>query len=541
VVREPRGTTHFQRLPRRLAAVAAGGGAVYLGWQLLPRDTPQTAFHVYRNTRRDTAGERITAEPLRGGTNYVDRNPPGGRVYYRVRAVTADGTEGAPSEWCGIQPGREGGVLAAVFEATVKEGGIVPVFGDLDGDGRLDAVLRLDNGIREMSRDPGVPIELEAFTSYGRSLWRRPLVYHDHCFGNANNVPVVVYDMDGDGKAEVLARLQEGDNLYLAILDGMTGRVRRKTPWTPMVSDFSKSSTRVHMSVGYLNGKTPAVVTQTGLYENEIFDAYDADLKRLWQFKSFGATNGSGSHHIDIADVDGDGRDEVFDGTTLLNPDGTVRWSIYREHPDIVAVKRILPGAKERQVYYAVESSVHAGAYLVEARTGKIIWKVNREDDPRWVHAHVGWAADIWDGSPGMEMLTNRDGHLADDQVLFSAEGKILVNPFPKGWRPVNWTGGKVRELMNANGAQLGRFDGSGVTPIPGAPNTQGGSCNMTADLVGDYRDEIVCISKNRVLVYTNTEVNQTRGVTRTGNREYRLWLARNMGGGYQSYFEWEE
>ncbi len=49
-------------------------------------------------------------------------------------------------------------------------------------------------------------------------------------------------------------------------------------------------------------------------------------------------------------------------------------------------------------------SGVHAGAYVVDAKTGKIIWKLNREDDPRWEHAHVGWASDIWDGSPGMEM-----------------------------------------------------------------------------------------------------------------------------------------
>ena len=84
-----------------------------------------------------------------------------------------------------------------------------------------------------MSRDPGVPVELEAFTSYGRSLWRRPLVFHDHCFGNANNVPVVVFDLDGDGKAEVIARLQEGDKVYVAVLDGMTrpgARARRHGP-----------------------------------------------------------------------------------------------------------------------------------------------------------------------------------------------------------------------------------------------------------------------------------------------------------------------
>jgi outer membrane protein assembly factor BamB len=472
----------------------------------------------------------------------VDRTPGKGRSYYRVRAVAADGREGPPSEWAAVDPGGARGNVVAVFEPSVKQGGVVPVFGDLDGDGRLDAVLRLDNGIKEMSRDPGVPVELEAFDADGHSLWRRPLVYHDHCFGNANNVPVVVYDLDGDGKAEVIVRLQQGDDLYIAVLDGMTGRVRRKAPWTPMVSDFAKSSTRVHMSVAYLNGKTPAIVTQTGLYENEIFDAFDSELNKLWQFRSLGETNGSGSHHIDIADVDGDGRDEVFDGTTLLNPDGTVRWSIYREHPDIVAVKHILPGTKERQVFYAVESGVHAGAYVVDAKTGKIIWKLNREDDPRWVHAHIGWASDIWAGSPGMEMLTNRDGHEANDTVLFAADGKIIANPFPRGWRPVNWTGGPVRDLMNGSAAQIARFDGKSVAPLAGVqPNAAGkGNCNMTADLAGDYRDEIVCVQDGKVIVLSNIEPTESRAVTRTASREYRLWLAHNMGGGYPSYFEWE-
>ncbi|MEK7405936.1 MAG: SUMF1/EgtB/PvdO family nonheme iron enzyme [Acidobacteriota bacterium] len=546
VVREPAGATGFQRQPRRLIAAPAGGGAVYLGWQLLRQDTAATGFHIYRTTRRDTAGERITNEPVSDSTNFVDRQPPAAdRTYYRVRAVAA-GKEGPPSEWAAVQPGGPRSGLIATFEPTVKQGGFVPVFGDLDGDGVLDAVLRLDNGIRETSRDPGVPVELEAFTNYGRSLWRRPLVRHDHCFGNANNVPVVVHDLDGDRRAEVICRLQEGDKTYLAVLDGMSGRVRRKTPWTAMVSDFSRSSTRVHMSVAYLDGKAPAIVTQTGLYENEILDAYDAGLKKLWTYRSFGETNGSGSHHVDIADVDGDGRDEVFNGTMLLNPDGTLRWALYRAHPDIVAVKHILPGVKDRQVYYAVENSVHAGAYLVDAKTGKVIWKLNREDDPRWVHAHIGWASDIWEGSPGMEMLTNRDGHPAQDQVLFAAAGKILLNPFPPGWRPVNWTGGPVRELMTSNGKQLGRFNGSGVTPVPGSgPNELGGGCGMVADLAGDYRDEVVCSGAAKegaaaLFVFSNIEPARKKEITRTASREYRLWMARNMGGGYASYFEWE-
>ncbi len=548
IVREAPGTTHFRRMVRRVAAVHAGEGKVFVGWQLLPQDGPAAAFHVYRSTRRDAAGERITQTPVTDSTNYIDTGAPAGvRLYYRVRTASGEGGEGPPSEWAAIDPAAGPRGLIARFEPTVKTGGFTPVFGDLDGDGALDLVVRLHNGIREMSRDPGVPIELEAYTSFGRALWRRPLGWHDHSYGNPNNLPVVVYDLDQDGKAEVIARLQEGDGLFLAVLDGMTGRVLRKRPWREMATDISGTSTRVHMSIAYLDGKRPAIITQTGLYENEIIDAYAAALTPLWTYRSFGETNGSGSHHIDIADVDGDGRDEVFNGTMLLNPDGSLRWAIHRQHPDIVAVKRILPGRKERQVYYAVESSLHAGAYLVDARTGRIHWKVNRESDPRWTHAHIGWASDIWEGSPGMELLTNRDGHEAKDQVLFAADGTILSNPFEPGWRPVNWTGGAVRDLMTSDGRRLGRFNGRAVDALQAvAPNAAArGSCGMAADLAGDFRDEVVCINTNdrgeqTIEVYTNIEPVSRREVTRTASREYRLWLARNMGGGYASYFEWE-
>ena len=547
LVREPAGTTHFQQIVRRLIAAPAGPHAVFVGWQLLAQDPKDIGFHVYRSTRRDAAGDRITKEPVRDSTNFVDSEAPEGRSYYRVRAVDPQGKEGPPSEWSGVETADKRNGLIAVFEPTVKQGGIVPVFGDLDGDGVFDAVLRLDNGIHETSRDPGVPVELEAFTSYGRQLWRRPLVRHDHCFGNANNVPVAVYDINGDGKAEVICRLQEGEQVYLAILEGISGRVLRKTPWTDIASDFAKSSTRIHLSIAYLNGKTPAIVTQTGLYENEILSAYDGELKKLWEYKSFAETSGSGSHRIEIADVDGDGRDEVFDGTTLLNPDGTMRWSIYREHADIVQVKHILPGSKDRQVFYGIETTVHAGAYLVDAKTGKIIWKLNREDDPRWSHAHMGWAADILEDSPGMEMLTNRDGHLVKDTVLFSATGKILMNPFPHDWRPVNWTGGPVRDLMPSHADKVGRFNGKEIVPLAVPPPNPGGgaSCTMTADLAGDFRDEVVCIGPAKdggqaVYVYSNIEPIQQRDITRTASRQYRLWLARNWGAGYASYFEWE-
>jgi hypothetical protein len=370
-------------------------------------------------------------------------------------------------------------------------------------------------------------------------------VWHDYCFGSASDVPVNLHDLNDDGRDEVICRVQEGESVYLGVLDGMSGSLLRRTPWPPMLTDFAKSSTRIHLSIAYLDGRHPAIVTQTGLYENEVFTAYDAELKKLWEFKSLGETNGSGSHHIDVADVDGDGRDEILDGTTCLNPDGTLRWSAFREHPDIVQVRDFLPERPGLEIYYVVESSVHAGVYLVDGNSGKIIWKINREDDPRWTHAHVGWAADIWRDSPGPECFAYRDGHLAKETVLLSAAGKILLEGLANAYMPVEWDGDGLRELMSRDGRFAGKFDGQKVVPTDGPPPNESGrgSVVMVADLVGDFRDEIVIVGPNdesnlTVSIYSPTRPVGTRGITRTDWHDYRMWLAHNLIGGYGAYFE---
>jgi hypothetical protein len=538
LVREPLGTTHFQRRVRHVIAASDGAGGVYVGWQMLPGENA-TGFHVYRSPRRDAAGERLTAAPVTDSTNFVDRGAPDG-VWYRVRPVLADGKEGAPSEWATARFEERG--LIARFEPSVRDGGFIPLFGDINGDGAIDAVLRLDSGTRENQPDPGSKVEIEAFLSGGKFLWRRALVRWDDCFGNPNNVPVMIYDVNGDGRGEVVCRMEEGGVLYLAVMDGMTGRTIEKTPWTKMLTDVSRTSSRIHMAVAFLDGHTPSIITQTGLYENEIVDAYDAKLRRLWQYRSVAETSGGGSHHLEIADIDGDGRDEIFSGDTAIGPDGKLRWSLYRQHPDTVAVKHILPGAKGKQVFFGFERDLDAGAYLADAKTGELIWKVNRDDDPRWGHAHIGWVSNIWEGSPGMELMANRDGHAAKDVVLFAADGKILMDPFPPGWQPVNWTGGTVRDLMTADGSKLGRFTGKAVERVDARPPRPEGkaSCRMAADLAGDYRDEVVCVDAQGVSIYTNVVPASRREPARMSSHEYRLWTVRNLGAGYSAYFEWE-
>lgn len=542
-VREPKGAD-WNMQNRNLCAVALDDGRILLSWSLLTEDTSSTRFDVFRAGSRDHAGFRVNKEPVARSTTFVDSGLTPKRPYqYYVRPVDNSGGRGRRSEWIGITAASQRDPVVATFKPLFKQGSLVPIFGDLDGDGTLDCVIRMDNGNSEMSQDPGIPVQLEAFTSYGRSLWRKDVCYHDHCYGSANNVPFNVWDMDGDGKAEIITRLQIGDSVHVAVLDGMTGDVKHKTPWPEMVSDFYKSSTRIHMSVAYLDGEHPAVVTQTGLYENEVFVAFDSQLQKMWRFDSFAETNGSGGHKIEVADVDGDGKQEIFNGTTCLNHDGTVQWSIYRQHPDIVSIHDYLPERPGLEVFYIVESSVHAGVYMVDAGSGEVIWKVNREDDPRWTHGHTGWTSDIWDGSPGIECISNRAGHDDRNLILFAADGRVLLEPFPNGCTPLEWDGDQTRELLRDG--KIGNFDGKQVVPAtenqPDLPNNS--QVLMVADLYGDFRDELVLSATDEdggrsIAVVAATHPTDHRYVAATEDRDYQLWLARNMGGGYRSTYD---
>lgn len=543
-IRQPAGAD-WREQPRRLCSQSIGSGRVFLSWALLPEDKPGQRYNLYRASSRNHSGFLVNQKPV-DYTSFIDEGLAAGkRVHYYVRTVNANGREGRRSEWASATVRSAADSALVTFSPLTSHDGLTPIFGDLDGDRALDCVIRLQNGNMEESQDPGIPVQLEAFTSFGRSLWRKDICYHDHCYGSANNVPFNVWDMDGDGKAEIITRLQIGDSVFLAILEGMSGRVLTKTAWPEMATDFQRSSTRIHLSVAYLDGVHPAVVTQTGLYENEVFVAFDARLKKLWQFDSFAETNGSGAHSIEVADVDGDGKMEVFDGTTCLNHDGTLRWSIYRQHPDKVAIRDFLPDRTGLEVFFLVESNAHAGAYMVEASSGKIIWKVNREDDPRWTHGHYGWNADIWDGAKGIECIVTRSGHSDQNLVLYAADGKLLQDPFANGYQPVEWDGDPVRELLFDNGRRIGRFNGATVDLIAEEqPNPiQHSSLLMQVDLCGDFRDELVVKAKARngapvLCVVTAVTMLPKAAVSPLHDLNYQLWIGRNMGGGYQTFYD---
>lgn len=173
LVREPEGANWGEK-NRKVVAVTHSPGKIGINWALLNSDTKNTRFNIYRivGNYRSHNGVKINTGPLYN-TSFVDETDisDGTRYQYRVVAVDEHGKESNPSDWAAITAGADQYPIVAKFKPVFEKGGMLPVFGDLEGYGKLNCVIRLDNGCTETSQDPGLPVQLEAFSYTGKSLF----------------------------------------------------------------------------------------------------------------------------------------------------------------------------------------------------------------------------------------------------------------------------------------------------------------------------------------------------------------------------------
>jgi rhamnogalacturonan endolyase len=514
---------------RALVVLRRKKGTAYIGWRSYKADPPDLGFHVYRISGKKT--ERLTRTPIVRSSNFNDEASPSGKVSYFIQPVTARG-EGPTTPAVEAVAAEEGDPIKVIplqGQVSARDVGVT----DLDGDGRFDFLVRhpaanLDPYTWKRSKEP---YKIDAYSSDGRFLWR-----HELGWAIETGIwysPVLPYDIDGDGKAEVFAKVGEGDPRepggqvikgpeFLARIDGLTGKIVKKVPWPDRSGyDNYNHTSRNILGIAYLDGKRPHVIVIRGTYTIMKVRAFDPDLNLVWSWESSGAWDGQGMHGMHAADVDGDGRDEVILGASVLTPDGKPLWNLGKGHPDVVHVGDLDPSRPGLEIFYGFEKpQALNGMCLVEAKTGKIIWGHGQKT----THIHgQGMAADLLPEYPGAELF---GGEKSDPKArfLYTVTGQLIPAPaFSKGVSvsTLYWDGDAQKDLLNETKIALPVDD----------HGEEGTHVQYVGDILGDWREEAIVVSQGALRVYTTPLYGYSRRPWLMEDRLYRMETARTMSG----------
>ncbi|MDR3194900.1 MAG: hypothetical protein LBT76_06395 [Tannerella sp.] len=572
------GGVQVERLDRGFVAFTRADTSVYLGWRLLEDDPPDVAFNLYRKTVGAVPENdfvKVNGEPIRNSTDYVDRRGECDWLDVMMERMTRQGSsKGADGEWpedtkvriheghvyklTRVVDGREEDVWGGETYVFLSLGdrnyrsillndihsyaGMIGV-GDLDGDGAYDYVVLLD-GLQYT--DPGTTVDswhrsrdtyrLEAYSSTGKFLWQYDMGWAVET--GTWYAPFLVYDLDGDGKAEVYTRGGEGDPReldgrvltgaeYLLKIDGETGRVVKKRPWIPRSPERARSYdwiNRHFLALAYLDGKHPSLIVERGNYGIIRMEALDKNLEREWYFESTGEHEmcwGCGGHTICAADIDGDGRDELVPGTYALDHDGKPLWSLGLLHNDGCEVTDIDPDRPGLEIFYNIESrSARNGVCMVDAATGRYLMEYDKPTEHVHGHAAVG---DFDPAHPGMECFVNADrGEVPPHPFLYSSKGERLSDTLSIGRSPylLWWDGDEYKEILdNARNGRIYKFGGDTLVRV-------NGYVPWMADIFGDWREEYIVCTTGEIRIYSSTIPAGTRKVCLAQDHQYRMGLA---------------
>jgi hypothetical protein len=555
-----------EKLGRGVVAVPIGQGKVYLGWRLLKSDPESIAFNVYRSTAGGQ-GEaldgnkpafggavKLNAEPIRKTTDFIDANAPLDREnawwvkpVLNGKELEASGRAVLPAN----PPERQ--YISFKLRDDISGRGIHKVgIGDLDGDGEYDFVIKRPMGVVDPGKARRSPdtFKVEGYKNDGTFLWRNDLGWSIE-LGTWYS-PMIVYDFDGDGKAEVAIKTGEGDPRgendriltgpeYCSVWNGQTGEEITRVDWIPRgdISDWGdhsgNRSCRHMMGVAYLDGKTPSLLVIRGIYGLMRIDAWylrDKQLHKAWSWSnqtSGWKYQGQGQHNIHVADIDGDGCDEILNGSIAIDNDGRIMWSTGLGHGDRFYVTDVDPERPGLEIWYTYEDpQPQNGVGLWDARTGDLIFGTREETGDNQVRDT--FVADIDPNSLGMECW--------GDKFFFSAKGKNLGSDVPPQDGLVWWDADPLRELIiggSRGGFGFGGFGrgSSSIAKYKGPTLTSGieGMIIMMADILGDWREELITYVDGELRIYTTVIPAVDRRVCLMQDPLYRLDVAfRAMG-----------
>lgn len=590
-------------------------GSVSVSWRTQPADVAGQAFDIYRN------GIKLNKQPLTsGGTFFIDRQPVAGDATYRIHGGAVDGEytvkADAPAGYLPIALDKPADGISPDGRPYTYSANDASV-GDVDGDGQYEIFLKWDPSNSHDNAHSGFtgPTLIDCYRLDGTKLWRIDLGRNIRSGAHYN--PFIVYDLDGDGRAELMVKTADGtidgtgrvigdadadwregaaeaaewakahpynpekeraerekqraewqkmraeqekmraegkrpdmqnrnntqnrnrrpkrptfgNNLtgrimkgpeYITVFDGLTGRALDTQAYNPGRGEegswgdsHANRSERYLAAVGYFGQNKASVVFCRGYYTRTVLTAWNWDghkLSQHWVFDSntqgLESYAGQGNHNLRVADVDGDGYDEITYGAMAVDHNGKPLYNTRMGHGDAMHLTVFDP-TTDRLCVWDCHENKRDGSELRDAKTGKVIFQINSKDD-------VGrcMAADIDPTNPGLEMWSS------DSRGIRNIKGEVVTPKkqqqdkngnngssdntamYVGGMRlPTNfavwWDGDLLREMLDHN--RITKYDWTTgrcnlLKEFEGCTFNNGTKSNpcLSADIIGDWREEVL-------------------------------------------------